>query len=724
MILHLNDWKRFPGAIVHKTTKNKSALLLAEIYRAMGVKNFFFHLALHDPTLEHVDPRDPNLDQDTRRKVATEIYYNPWYYFREVAMAPPQTGNDPMPFELNRGNIAGYWLFFNHQDFGWTQPRQTGKSLSADQLWCLLVGIMLRNTEINIVTKDRKLRTKNVERIKKIFKTWPGYLNPITRKDSDNQEYVTVNRWENKLSFMVPQNNEDAAIKLGRGLTSPILGMDEPPFIPHVGITFEAMGPSADAVIQEAIIKGVPYGAIYTTTAGDLSTDSGKYMYELFMGGVFFDESMFDAGSEIALKEIVQSNKKGQKGIVYLSVNHRQLGRTDKWMAGNLERNNSTAAGANKDYFNRWGMGTDIDSPLHNELLDIIAESERQCDHVDYYGSYMVRWYITREEKEHLFPTWKIVCGMDCSDNVKKDATTMCGINVDDLSTVFTVVVNESNIIRFAEFTATLMKRYTNITLIPERKSTGSTVIDMCIIKLCAVGIDPFKRVYNTFVDGADKNSDDYRMAMGEMSRRTQAFWDRVRKYFGYNTAGSGHHARNNLYKDTLQRAARLAGWHVFDQRLCGEIATLREINGRVDHPVSGHDDMVVAWLLGIWMILYSRNLSHYGILSVLSNVKEYVIGQSDNPPPSRQELQKSEDNKLLKVEMQKLLELIENTESDVLTMKYESALRIMASRLSEEYSDTHSLNDLIKEAKDAKIRSAREKSRRSYGRGGFSNWR
>ena len=39
MILYLDDWKNYPHAIVDNKTKNKSFIHLAQVYRAMGVKN-------------------------------------------------------------------------------------------------------------------------------------------------------------------------------------------------------------------------------------------------------------------------------------------------------------------------------------------------------------------------------------------------------------------------------------------------------------------------------------------------------------------------------------------------------------------------------------------------------------------------------------------------------------------------------------------------------------
>ena len=37
-------------------------------------------------------------------------------------------------------------------------------------------------------------------------------------------------------------------------------------------------------------------------------------------------------------------------------------------------------------------------------------------------------------------------------------------------------------------------------------------------------------------------------------------------------------------------------------------------VNGRIDHPKGGHDDMVIAWLLACWFIFNGRETGYYDI--------------------------------------------------------------------------------------------------------------
>ena len=64
MILFLKDWYKFPTARPDWDTPNSSFLNLAKIYKSMGIKNFFFHLALIDQSLKGIDPFDPTITDE------------------------------------------------------------------------------------------------------------------------------------------------------------------------------------------------------------------------------------------------------------------------------------------------------------------------------------------------------------------------------------------------------------------------------------------------------------------------------------------------------------------------------------------------------------------------------------------------------------------------------------------------------------------------------------
>ena len=239
MILFNNDWKD-SGATIDLKTTNKSFLRLAGLYKKMGVINNSFILAIYDQTLIGVDPFDPNLTEEQITRITIECKTNPWYFFREIARAPSISGTNPVRFKANRGNIALFWLFFNHVTTLLIQPRQTGKSFSTGLLFKLLLNIMSNNTKMNLLTKDNKLRVSSVEVMKAIEKELPWYFRLVGRKDTNNSEEITVKALGNKLSTHLAQISPKAARNVGRGLTSPIFHIDEIAYLNNIDIMLPA----------------------------------------------------------------------------------------------------------------------------------------------------------------------------------------------------------------------------------------------------------------------------------------------------------------------------------------------------------------------------------------------------------------------------------------------------------------------------------------------------
>ena len=242
MILFEEDWyKKHPGAIVDTKTKNVSWLRIAGLYKRMGIKNHAFMLALHDPTLQGVDPFDPELTQDQKLRIARECKVNPWYWFREVMTVPAKASNKRIQFRANRANIATLWLAFNHITGYLIQPRQTGKSLTGDGLDAYMLNTGATNSDLSLITKDEKLRIKTSLQVRELVTLTPKYLRLLSKKDIKNNERVTINALGNSLNLYVGRNDKKAADNLGRGMTTPIIRIDEFAYIYNIDITLPTL---------------------------------------------------------------------------------------------------------------------------------------------------------------------------------------------------------------------------------------------------------------------------------------------------------------------------------------------------------------------------------------------------------------------------------------------------------------------------------------------------
>ena len=708
MILFRDDWRMYPTAIADYDTTNRSFVRLASVYREMGVKNNVFMLALVNPSLKGVDPYDyENLTSQQMVDIGIECSINPWYFFREIARAPAESGADPVMIEGNRGNIALFWTFFNHILIILIQIRQTGKSFNVDLLMTLLMNFICRDTKINLLTKDDDLRRKNIIRLKKIAEELPLYLQQKTKEDANNGEELSIKSLGNYYNTHVPQMSEKRALLMGRGLTSSIFHIDEPPFQPNIRIALQAALPATGAARDSARSVGAPYGTILTTTAGKIDDRDGEYIYNLMMNAAPWDERFLDCKNLEELEQMVRSNSRGGKVHINATFDHRQLGKSDAWLRNRLEEALQEGEDANRDYFNMWTSGSKT-NPLPKDVLEAIGKSAVGPSYTSIARpqAYLTRWYIPEHTIAQRLRTGRFVMGMDSSNGTGSDDITIVLQDVEDLSVIAAGSYNETNLVHFSQWLADMMINMPNITLNPENKSSGTYIIDYLIITLVAHGIDPFRRIFNTIVDDYQEFPERYAEINTPMGRRDKNIYDKYKKYFGFTTSGSGKFSRSDLYSIVLQRAAKQGKHVIRDKQLCGQILALIDKNGRIDHPPGGHDDMVIAWLLSNWLITMGKNLQFYGIDSRL--VMRLVVKEGARQLDQFEQTEQRQ----LRERMDQLSEELVHEVDDAICLLIEREMRVIDRKLINESGELHNVDELIRVAQEKK------RGQKSFNRG------
>ncbi len=704
MILFLRDWYKYPNARPDWETPNQSFLDLAKVYQSMGIKNYFFHLALHNPELKGIDPFDPMLTDEQMSLIAVEAKVNPWYFFREILKIKPQASANPIQFRASRGNIGMYWAFFNHIDLILIQPRQTGKSVGTDALSIYLLFVATENTRINMLTKDENLRRQQVERLKAMRDYLPPYMNHHNpREDYDNTFMISCKLFNNEYSTAVPRNNEDAANNIGRGSTAPISFIDEPPFIPFIDVIVPAMLAATTAAVEEAKKFGTNYGNIFTTTAGKKDTRSGKFIHEMLQNAMVFDErKLFDCDDSRSAQELVKNNTPDGGCIMNMTLSHRQLGYTDAWLRDAIIRSKATGEAAERDFLNRWTSGG-LSSPLSTELNNLLRQSEMEPLFVERTKrNYAINWYLPYERIHEFMMYNDCTIGLDTSEGIGRDSMAFVMIDNRTLRVVATLNVSETNVVNFAEFIAEFLVKYPKVTVIPERKSTGVTIIDMLLIKLPMLGEDPFKRIFNTVIDeGHHIEKDEFKCLFSSIDTRARGHADKYKKRFGFATAGDGRFSRNGLYDGTLVRAAKLTNQHMYDKRLIDEVTGLVVKNDRIDHKTSGHDDMVIAWMLAAWMLLNGRNLSMYGINAPLRDAVEYTEGYDSIPEVSGYDKYINSQQSFYRDQIVSLGEELAKCQDDILAQRMEQRLQALYGKLSEADNNLPTFDSLVKAANE-----------------------
>ena len=735
MVLYLEDWLRYPSAKPNYDTKNESYLKLAGTYYAMGVKNYAFMLALHDQSLKDVDPFSPFLTELEMVKIGIECKINPWYYFREIAKVPARSGSDAVPLLANRGNIALYWCFFNHVMTYLVQIRQTGKSISTDVLDSYLLNIRCRGTTINLLTKDDALRSENIQRLKDIIDEMPFYLKQRSKKDLDNTELINISSLGNWYKAHLPQKAKKFALNTGRGMSSPIFRVDEGPFQANIEISLPAALAAGVAMRNKARANNEPYGTTLTTTAGKKDDPDGRYFYQQICAAAEWTEKFFDAKDATELEVMIRAVSRGLKEkmrvgdevirgefAVNITMNHRQLGYDDAWLLTALEETKSVGDAADRDFFNRWTSGS-LSSPLSIQQMEIIRGSQKEPLYVEdcKIGSFRVpcRWYIPKDSIDMYMAKNSSILSADTSDGAGGDDISLSLTDVKSGMLIASFNVNQVNLLAFSEWVCERwIIQCPNVTLIPERRSSAIALIDHLLLILPDRGIDPFKRIFNRIVNDPDENKTAYEEIKLPLSRRPHDIYVRYKKAFGWATSGGGMTSRSDLYSTTLISAARNCGHMVNDKTTIDQILSLETRNGRVDHAPGEHDDAVIGWLLGHWMLTKAKNLLHYGIQ--VTDILSRNRGGSENGGVITKE---QREQIFYRDKIKELLGKLEQEQSEIISMKIENELRFYNSKLIIEENEVLSLDELISKTKETKKQNIISKNRNIYGTGVYDRY-
>lgn len=676
-ILFKSDFQKYPSAIVDTRSKNKSWVEFAAKLKQMGIENWGFHLTLLDPTLQGVDPYDPDLDRLTIMKIQTEAKNNWWYYIREIYRVPSTSGGDPIYLRANRGNIAAFWCVFNHFITYMQQIRQTGKSLTTRILATGFHTAWARGSTHILFTKS-DLRADEIKQYKETQKTLPGYLWYRHPKDKDNQQDFTTLCHGNVTFSYIPSNEKDRANGVGRGKTPTYINADEVPFLAYAHISVPALIASSTDSFDQARINNAFHGILYTTTAGDLSTEEGEFVYkEIKNKGMFFSEMLYDCKDrEDAVETIFANGNCRPAPYVTIAFNHRQLGYTDEWLREKIGAVPATKDQIKRDFLSIWTFGSQ-ENPIKEQYLNILRDHANN----DYVMHRMNSYYVIRLHRPlEEIKRSKIILGLDTSEAIGRDSITGVGVDVETLETMFAFSINESNLIHFGSFLAKFLQEFPNTTLVPEAKSTWAGIRDQLMIELPKLGIDMGRRVYSTIVDTA-RGTERERKIYTEYTRGypSETKYYPYRNDFGFNTTGE---SRRILYNDVMMNVVSEVPKLIRDPNLIDELSSLVERKGRIDHALSGHDDHVISMCLAHWFLRYGRNLEHYGIdpSRVMSGVvKDVVITPKQRKRNAKQER--------LQLEYNQVVARLDNAKSDVETSYLLNKLDLLTKEL-EAYED------------------------------------
>ncbi len=659
MILYDEDIQKY-NVVVDTSTKNISFLRMSVLLKRMGIKNNKFFLALIHPQLLGVDAftcTDPKL----KELIIIECKLNPWYFLREIARVPAQ-GADGIPYELNRGNLALSWLFFNAIDIFLTMPRQVGKTIGTQALFAWWIYFGASKTNISLFAKDNSLVLENVSRLKSFRDTMPKWMIKKDISDIDNKEGLKYAELDNSYLTFIAQKDKRAASGLARGQTIAVQHWDEFAYFVNNVLSYAAATSATDTGSDQARQRGLPACNIITTTAGDLSDEAGEFAYSILSQAMRFNERLYDCQNRI---ELVRRLYNGSiNSMIYVQFSYLQLGKDESWFK--RVTRSKTAVEIAKDYLCRWQYGS-ANPVVPKHLLNVLHEGKREPFTVEFINDLEVRWFVDPELiKSDQFKHKPFIIGSDTSDNVGNDFTSIVIINPDDMSLLASCrcnLINPVSIIKFLELI--LIEWFDHSVLVMERNKNGAIIIDLLISTMIAQNINPYKRIFNSLI----QNNPEQPTKIENLSSGA------YRKAFGYQTTAS---SRDVLYKQVLIRMIELCGNRIPDEYLIDEISGLVLKNGRIDHANGKHDDELISFMLAGFFILLGQNHQLYGILPGELMCQIDSKGNTVDSTVKRQIFN-------IKARLKDLQQLIDNATSEIVKLSLQREYKALADTLPED---------------------------------------
>ena len=662
MIYFQKDWYNAngrPRAMVHTNTNNSTFIRMTRVLKQMNIKNHLFPLALLDPELKDIDPHKlKDTSTEMKIKIAYECRYNPWYYFREVIRVPAP-GGLPIPFTLNRANLSMIWSYYNNINYIGIAPRQTGKTIGAVCILSHIFYFFGYNLLLTHLTKDATLLQQNVARLRDIRNALPSYLVYTSPRDTDNKEGMAYASLLNELKTYIGNADPQAADRLGRGSTTPSVWGDEIAFTKNIQITLPVMLSATTAAVKHAKANKQPHSNIYTTTPGRTDMTSGQFVYSMVQNAMPFTEKLYDCETRDKAMEMVAMNSTNE--IINGTFSYLQLGYGHKWLQDVITRVQATKEEIDRDFLLMWKSGTDS-GLVDADLLQKMNNMRREPDYIQIRDNYVLNWYVPRETVENEpFKSKHFVLGMDSSDAIGEDFTALVLLDPSTMAVVATFQCNESNITQLAVFIGNFLLEYKNTLLIPERKSTGVSIVDTVVLMMRRQGLNPFERIYNKVVQ--DKRTTEFKDVNIHDPSLTEG---RMRKHLGFVTTGS---SRDTLFKTVLNKAMRLNAERIYDRQLISEISGLTVRNGRIDHREGQHDDLVIAYLLCCYFCYDAQNRQYYGF-----HPDHFMETVSENGTPVS--YRHKQEQMRLHQQIRDLNETIENTTSQTFKVHLLSRLK------------------------------------------------
>lgn len=594
-------------------TSNASFIAMASILKRKGIKNWAFFLKLYDEDLVGVDPYDPNLSNEYRLKIIMECKKNMWYFVREVMRIPAP--GDPMKFKLHRGNLALLWACVNNIPVYEILPRQHGKTWAVISYALWTFNYASDYTNMLFMNKQLGDSQLNLKRLKDARELLPAYMRMDKMETSkgelkENRGNVNSmnNALHNEISVKASARNPIAADELGRGMTVAWVWIDEVAFVQFNRIIYAAMAPAWSKAAEIAIDKGRPTGKILTTTPSDLSTDMGRFAYEVRDQAAKFDETLYDKDpSELS----TWMDKNSKNGYLYIEFSYLQLDHKhpNEWFEQQCKDLLYDWTKIRREILLQWNNASSNSPFDENDLRDLRAMSIKASE----LDSIIINKYYKLNVYRKLEPAEKYIITVDPAKG-RGSLSDRTAITVINAKTQECHAIFKSSVIQYKEtfrFLFTLVNEY-----IPNSVLVVENNIDTLI-----------EYIMNSSLRSLLYYEFDRTPTKEKRKKGVRVHDQRNNILYGITTTSSNR----PKYFDILFEMVRNQQKLINCEELVEEIETLEyKTTTRIEAVSGSHDDVIISYLLGIYVLKYGNNRPRFGLFFADDFGTEYKNTDND----------------------------------------------------------------------------------------------
>lgn len=592
----------------HISTSNLSFIQTARDLKSLGINNNAFFLSLYNPDLADVDPFSPNLTKEQVQAIINECIINPWYFIRECVRIPEQGGGTGpgagSKFRLHRGNLAACWCFFRNIDLYLVIPRQCFKthSMLACLNWAYIFGTS--NSVFNFSNKSQKDSDDNLRKMKEQKDVLPIYMQHRYGIEIDESgDFKQVKGLDNVRTMTNPVNGnridskpsaatEEKADGIGRGNSAPIQFYDEVEFTKYIGTIIMAAGPAYVRAAENAKKNGAMYGRIFITTPGNIDSQPVKDSMSTREQAAVFTERLYDM-TEDDIAAFMKANSRN--GIIYIEFNYKQIGMDEEWYQKVCAVSNWDKIKIKREVLLQRIRGTS-ESPFDPDDLDTINGFRKEpIDEI------MVNKIFTLYVYEKLDKTVPYIMGVDCATGVNNDNTVLMIIDPYTLHPVACMKTPLADAVETAQNIIHVVNRYIPKALVAiESNHLGSAII--AILKRSSIAANLYYDIDKAMVPDVETRLDKRGMVMNDPNNR---------RFYGVATTAT---TRPMMMQILLRHVAERKSDFICRELIDDLNNLIQKASGKIEAAQGEHDDVVMAYLIALFVYYHGSKLSWYGI--------------------------------------------------------------------------------------------------------------